>query len=424
MDSKSSALTRIFRQAPPPQGGVEGASRNEFLKFLFNVNLIYLAITAVKYAFELARMDGLMIDPITPLGSDFVNLWATARLILEDRVETIYQPDAFMAYQQTFTHAPVGFRLWVYPPTSLLFAWPVGSLDYITSFAVWSLLGLGFLAYCARRFGFDWRETGILVLSPASLACIVDGQTSNLVTGLLLVALAPRSPSDLRPVLATALMTLKPQMGFLIPILWLRQGRWRLICWTAVAVVALLGLSALIFGLAPWSAYFEHTQPLFSRYLRDASGPYMLMYPSVFMATRNLGIDGDTAFAAHAIFALAMIPLLFWRLWNTRDANTQIALILIGTSLITPYLHTYDLTMLLVAGFLILRSAVNGTELQRRIAAGACLIVWISPKLTQISAMLGLPLMPLVLLGVFFAIRDPAEAASAAGGSAVASTAS
>lgn len=380
--------------------------RHRLLPLLLLLTAVNLVGFVIASAVAIARRDGILMNPVTPIGSDFVNLWAVGKLLISGAVGTIYDPQAFMAFQHRFTDAYIGLRLWAYPPHSLLFAWPFGFGGYFAGLALWSAFGLGFLTLGACRFGFDWRETAILVLSPAALSCIHYGQTGNFFAGLMLLALAPRSPAAPASALSAALLTIKPQTGFLLPVLWVFQRRWRLIALTMPLVLCILMLSLWLFGFQAWRDYAGLTVPALSRLERFGTGPFTSMIPTLFMSLRLIGVHGDTALAVHLVFAALVAAALLWRLSRTRDHATQAALVLVATCLITPYMHIYDLTLLLAAGLLVLRHEPARLGGRFYLAAAACLLCWFMPDLVPALAAVGVPVAPALLLALFFIIRE------------------
>ncbi|MGB3540860.1 MAG: glycosyltransferase family 87 protein [Mesorhizobium sp.] len=394
-----------------PYQADKAANSHRFLPILAILTAVNLIFFAIGFLRNLASRDGFLIDSVSPFGGDFINLWTTGKLLVAGAVGTIYDPSAFMAFQNGFVHANIGHRLWAYPPQSLLLAWPFGFFGYFTSFTVWSVFGLAFLVCCARRFGFDWKEVFVLVLSPAALTCITAGQTGNFFTGLMLLALVPRSRTDPYSILGAALLTIKPQTGFLLPLVWGFQRRWLVMILTAVAALAVLAASVLLFGTQSWSDYLYLTAPELSKLERFGTGPFTRMIPSIFMSLRLLGMSGDSALAVHLVFACVVAIALAWRLSRTADHRIQSALVLVATCLITPYIHVYDLSLLLAGGLLILRTEPARSGGRLYLTAGAVFITWLTPSLMPMLADGGIPLMPLLLLIVFFTIREPAPAA-------------
>lgn len=358
-------------------------------------HLVYFC--AAKYG-ETVGINGLLYANSTPVGGDFINLWTTAKLILTGRIEDIYDVERFMAYQGTLTGgADMGLRLWAYPPQSLLLAWPFGLIGYYGALAIWSVFCLAVLAAGARRFGFDRLETAILLTSPATVLNLYYGQTGSLATGLLLLALSVRSRRDPVSMAAAALLTIKPQLGFLLPLLWAFQRRWQMVAGTAAVVAALVGLAVGLFGLDAWRAYLGDTLPVLSHLEREGSGPFMTMIPSMFMALRIVAEDSVTALLGHAAFAILVLTVVVIRFWQVEDGIRRTAMMLIATALITPYLHNYDLAPLLCGALLVARrlATVGKSPVY---AEFLVIAVWALPQIVVLLNTIGLPISPLLIL--------------------------
>ena len=378
-----------------------GQQGRRFKIGLLVLGAIHLAwFCALKYP-EIAGASGVLLADGTPAGGDFINLWSAAKLVLAGRAEDIYAVGPFMAFQGTVTEdAYIGLRLWAYPPQSLLLAWPIGLLGYYSALAAWSVIGLAVLFAGARRFGFDRLETAIILTSPATVLNLYFGQTGSFATGLLLLALSARSARDPISVTAAVLLTIKPQAGFLLPLLWAFQRRWQLIVLTTIAVLAFALLAIAVFGLGPWRDYVGDTLPALNVLEREGSGPFMEMIPSAFMAVRILTDDSSLAIMLHVGFAAAVAAVLVFRLWRVEDADRRAAMILLATVLVTPYLHNYDLALLLCGALLVARhrrqvhAAFQGESL--------VLVAWALPQLVVLLNTSGMPLSPLLILPLLF----------------------
>lgn len=362
--------------------------------------------TALRSAWaELGASSGLAHVDGSPLGGDFVNMVVAARLMLTGRVAEIYQPEMFMAFERSLVPTDIGLRLWAYPPHSLLFVWPLGPLDYWAGFIAWSVLGLAVLVWGARRAGFDWLETAIIALSPAAWASVYFGQTGNLAAGLLLLALAaPRGG----PV-AAALLTIKPQAGFLLPVLWLIERRFFAIA-IAGGVAAALGLlSLLLFGPGVWRDYLGPTLGLLNTLEREGEGGFMAMIPSVFIGMRN--IVGDATIASYVHWAVAIVAAAFaiWAMLRAEDERARWAVVIAAMAVITPYIHIYDLAPVLVAALLVFNRWQAASTNARAVAALVMVLVWALPLLTVIGNKAAIPVGPFVLIALLIvsAIRVP-----------------
>ena len=358
---------------------------------------------------ELGASSGLAHADGSPLGGDFVNMVVAARLMLAGRSAEIYQPEMFMAFERSLVPTDVGLRLWAYPPHSLLFVWPLGLVDYWTGFILWSALGLIVLAWGVRRAGFDWLETAIIVLSPAAVASVYFGQTGNLAAGLLLIALAaPRGGS-----LAAGLLTVKPQAGFLLPVLWLVERKFVAIAIACGVALALGALSLLVFGVGAWRDYLGPTLGLLDTLEREGEGGFMAMIPSVFIAMRNIVGEATVASYAHWAVAIAAGAFAIWSMVRADDERARWSIVIAAMAVITPYIHLYDLAPALVAALLVFNRWQDASVNARAVAALVMVLVWALPLLTVIGNKASVPVGPLVLIAllVVTAIRVPNSSA-------------
>ena len=110
--------------------------------FLLALTLLHLMGWTWTTTNELRASRDFLFANGTPVAGDFINMHAAARLTVAGDIPTIYDPDAFMAYERTIITQPIGLRLWAYPPHSLLAVWPFGLIGFYAGLAAWSLLGL------------------------------------------------------------------------------------------------------------------------------------------------------------------------------------------------------------------------------------------------------------------------------------------
>jgi len=349
----------------------------------------------------------VLADGVNPIGGDFVNLWTVGHMVLDGRVADIYRPEAFQHYQIGLVGSEIGFRLWAYPPHSLALAVPFGLLPYLPAYVLWSLLGLVVLALGARAAGFGRVETAVLVFSPATALCVYYGQTGNLVTGLMLIALAAPARGRVWPAVVASILTIKPQTGFLLPVTWAAERRWSLLAATVLAVLAVLGATVLWLGLDPWMDYVGRTLPLLSQFERHGTGPFRLMIPSVFMSASILSEDGDLAILIHMAFAAIMLVLAIALMLKATTAWQRQALTLVAIALITPYIHIYDLGLVLAAALLLVRNtAASGDAAMTSWRERGLLFAWGLPYLTMVVNRFGMPVAPLVLLGLLALVAE------------------
>jgi len=354
-----------------------------------------MAAVALRFP-QLIGIEGIAYPDGRVVGGDFINLWSAGRLLLEQRVDEIYRSAALQAYQESMAGLGIGLRLWVYPPYSLFLAAPFGLLDYYPALVLWTVMGLGMLYFGARQFGFSQFETLVILVSPATQLCIDNGQTGNFAAGLLLLCLAPARRGLLAP-LAAGVLTIKPQLGILLPLYWLLQRRWRDIVFTGLFVVGLVALSLLVWSPSLWVDYLHDTLATLSTLERHGTGPFMRMIPSVFMSMRITLADPELALLIHAGWAVVVGIVLLWRLVRVKDATRRAGLVLVGTVLLTPYIHNYDLNLLTCGALLALRQVrADGTRVQYR--EPLVVVAYIVPILVLGLNAIGLPISPLLIL--------------------------
>ena len=161
-------------------------------------------------------------------------------------------------------------HIWSYPPHLLLFTWPLALLPYATAYVLYSLAG--FILYLAVASEGRWRAEHLLLpaLAPAVIVNIWCGQNGFFIAALLVGGLLQL---DRRPVLAGVLfgaLSIKPQLGVLLPVMLALTGRWRTMIAAAATILVLLGLTCLVFGTGVSAAYINDAMPTQAKvFLRD-----------------------------------------------------------------------------------------------------------------------------------------------------------
>lgn len=294
---------------------------------------------------------GVMSDPV---GRDFVNVWMGARSVFAGGPAGWFDADTYnAAVRAMLPSAPPGdsyIFFWSYPPHVVLFTWPFGLMPYLAAYAVWCIGGLALFAVAARAGGITARNLPFVVLAPAVAANVFSGQNGFLTAALLIGGLAAL---ERRPILAGVLfgiLTVKPQLGLLLPVMLLFTGRWRTIAAAAATTAALAAMTAALFGPDIWIECLTKTGPQQVRLLQTMG--FHLM-PSAFAGMRQLGLPVEAAWAVQALQSAAALAATAWAFWRRRDPALSLALLVTATFLFTPYSYYYDLPVLAyVAGLL------------------------------------------------------------------------
>ena len=370
----------------------------------------YSRIFAVLYlAVALGWVSGIL-KPATspPIGGDFLTVWASSDLALKGQAPSIYD---FRAHYGAERRAmgiagddPKDFPYyfsWHYPPVFLVLTFYLSIFPYYVALGVWMSATLaGYLA-AARAVllgpGFAWFALSF----PAVLTNALHGQngflTAALMTGGLALAFNGR---ELAAGALIGALSYKPQFGVLVPFALAAAGMWRTFAWATVAVIMLAAISAVLFGVGVWVAFID-SLPATRDLMLAHGGPLWPTYQTMFGAVRLIGGSYPTAAMAQAaVSAVALAGVVsIWR--GPAPAPVKGAALSAGALLATPFALDYDLVLLAPAiGWLAREGWVRGFLPYEKIVL---LLAWVLPLVSRaIAELVGIPLAPAVILGVFW----------------------
>jgi hypothetical protein len=288
------------------------------------------------------------------------------------------------------------------------------------SFAIWTALGLlVFIGAIHARVknGFPIGVLIAVVFSPALLENALSGQTGALAGGLLVSGLVGAATHPVSSGLMLGALSVKPQMGLLIPIHLLAARRFHTLAWGAVSCLGLILLSIAIWGMEPWYYFFGSTSGKMTGIMQQPFEglPAQLNFTSPFMAVKALGGDSLMAWSVQAIVALLCIFACITTSSRLRhvsgDERLLCVAMVIGLDLLAaPYSHNYDLPALAVATALLYRhSLIHGALFRGERFLLALSWVWpgsmiafpiLFPELNFLSPVLGAAsLMTVAIIG-------------------------
>lgn len=291
---------------------------------------------------DLLQLDGLRLTQARLIvGRDFLNVWSGGRLAQDGQLATLYDYQAYMAWQASI-FGPLDPYNYSYPPHSLFLAMPFATLPYPLALAIWTLLGTAFFMWAARAYIPDTLSLTHAILTPAAIVNIWAGHYGFLIGGLWLLYFHYLDRFPGRSGAVAGLLTLKPHLGLLIALTMLLRKKIRPILIACAVALSLIGLSILMFGGDLWRTWLVETSALQTR-IMTAPGPkfYYFMMPSAYIALREA--PASLAFMAQTGFAIAALALF----WKARDARAQdLAFVSASaTAVIMPYIFNYDLTV-------------------------------------------------------------------------------
>ncbi|MGA7810685.1 glycosyltransferase family 87 protein [Bradyrhizobium sp.] len=307
--------------------------------------------------------------------TDFVNVWAAGRMVLEGHPALAYDWDLqkqieVALLQQDF----VGHFAWHYPPPFLSVASFLAQFPYPAAFIGWVLLSI--VPYLAVMRAIVGRTFGLVLAM--SIPMVVDnalvGQNGFLTAALVggTLYLLPT-----RPVLSgicLGFLTYKPQYGLLFPVALIAAAEWTAFCSAAITAIVLALASWLAFGTESWQAFF-HWMPMFSQaFLTEGRAPWWKLQ-SLFALARYFGSTEQLAWILQWVLTAA-VAVTVVTIWRSRVRySLKAAALAVGTLLTTPYLFMYDMTVLAIPVAYLVRLGLAGGFRGYELAALACALV-------------------------------------------------
>jgi hypothetical protein len=355
-------------------------------------------VCLAAYTFAAIWSGMIGADGLSWTNTDFSNYWIASRLVLEGQSLDLFSgQDIYFQHMQAAFGADYPWHNWSYPPSFLLIIWPLGLMPHAPSMVVFLLATVILFLHSVFKV-----EEGASAIVPIlfSMFLICNGflaQNGYLTAALMIYGLACRDRSPVWAGIAFGLLTVKPQLGLLIPILLLYERRWSVILWAILTALFLIGLSALIFGLDSWRGYLQHNIPYQGEVMAELSGVFLYMMPSVFGYLRSLGFDASMAMLFHLPIAGLALAAFIRGLFLSRTRFQRDVLLLAASFLVSPYALIYDMGALAAFAAIAFQRSERGGRAEmicKLLLAATAVLPVLHPFLTFSSS---LPVAPGVL---------------------------
>ncbi|MEX6632811.1 glycosyltransferase family 87 protein [Hyphococcus lacteus] len=317
--------------------------------------VIALSMAAV-FVFQLLLSSNYVTPSGTPVGGDFVAFWTAAKAMVAGESAAIYDPTIFHGWLDKVGPPQDQWGLsWQYPPTYFFAIGFLALLPYGLGYAIWTGGSFALFAGAARKSGVSHWPLLFVLISPVAFQAAITGQNGFLTATLLLGATcAP----DKRPILAgvcAALLTMKPQLGILLPFAYMAGGHWRALFAASIGSLSLAIGSILIFGISPWIAFFDS---IINASASVSSGEMPLFkMPTVYAFFALLGVPKIVAVGVYAVGAIAATTATITT-WRTHESQAlKMAVVCCGAFFVTPYAYYYELIIVAVPLALLTLSA-------------------------------------------------------------------
>ena len=340
---------------------------------------------------------------------DFVAYWAAAKLALAGMPLDVFDTNAYFLAQDLPSHydEPI---YWFYPPHFLLLVMPLGALPFSAALIVFALISLIAFGLAIRRIAGDTHGmTALALASPAVVIGTMIGNASILWAALFAAAIPALAYRDARRAgLLLAAMTIKPHLGFMIPLALIADRAWKTILWAGLGTMVLLVLGTLAFGIEYWRLFLDHIG--FASTLMAEGGLPVQRMTSWYAWFRVLGVTHDQALNIQlgVTILMAIIVVVVW-MRRTTPFDLRAAVLAIAIPLATPYSYHYDMALGVIALALLLRSGYLRDLPGRMIAV----LIWIGPlpgvfpQLPVSVAVLGAPILTAGLIYCLVLIALP-----------------
>jgi hypothetical protein len=193
-----------------------------------------------------------------------------------------------------------------YPPTYLFLIWPLGGLSYSVALIVWQLLTLALFAFGLRMAGLRPIEVLAAIVAPVTILNFSGGQNGCLTSALIIGGLALLARRQIAAGGLFGLLTVKPHLGLLVPVVCLAERRWWAIVAAGCVTIALVGASILVFGPASWEAYLGFLGGFQAQAQAQTSGTFLNYSATVLMAEQIMGLPKALAYGVQIAISLGV----------------------------------------------------------------------------------------------------------------------
>jgi hypothetical protein len=333
--------------------------------------------------------------PMNPPGaSDFLSFYSAGLLADQGQAAAAYDQTRHWAMERlVFGDARVPYYFYFYPPVFTLLCAALARLPYLVAFCLFQASTLGLFLVALRRIAGAWRLPLLSVTFTAVPFVIGLGQNAFLSTALLGTGLVLLERRPFAAGLAWGALCFKPTLLPMLPLALVAGRHGRALAGMAVAAVAVTGLSLVLFGLAPWRAYWGDIAVARATFASGAV-PFTGL-ASLFGAARLLGGSIPVATIVHMAGAIAA-AIVLWLVWRRPTSLEARALALVGAGLAaTPVILFYDLLPATIAIACVAAAARDtGYRPWERPAFAA---IWVIPGLViAVGEALRIPIGPVV----------------------------
>ncbi len=337
-----------------------------FLRFLVSRSFLWIVTLSalmcnILLLSSISRQTApsLLIDHDSGPAVDHIAFWAAGRLANQGEPASAYDAATLAAVQSAgLGYDYVGVMPWFYPPLAQVMAQPFAYLSPAWSLIVWSTLGLAVFTYAAWRILPDPMAIMLAVVS-CGFSALFNGQI-----GLFIAAIAGLCLLSYQRSRGgggwLALLLLKPQTVFVIPVAMAAAGDWRPIFTACLAGAALVVASMLWLGGEVWLTFIGTFAGTVDFFMVDPARDILwAKYVSAYGVALINGAPIWAAATVQVAVSLAAIGVASITLRQQGATDAVLAIIVYAAIIAAPRIFVYDLPLLAVGALFHARACLN-----------------------------------------------------------------
>ena len=324
---------------------------------------------------------------------DYISHWAAGKRVLQGQAALVYDGPTQIDFQTELINAPKPVKYgFFYPPPFLFTTLPFASLDLVPAYIAFLVTTVALYVLALRQITRDWGIAAFAAIAGGGAYFSLLYVQNGFLTAALLTAGIALLPS--RPRLAGILLgilTIKPQLGILVPFALAAAGYWRTIGWAAATAIILALLAGAAFGPDVWTAFLSSRGET-AGFLEAGSIWFKMQSPFAF----SLPLFGSTAaYAIHFLLA-AVVGWQVINVWRSPIHSVWLkgSILIAGSLLMSPYLFAYDAVMITAAALMLVRENPLIPVTDRIALLGACIL----PGLANSIFSIAVPMAAVILL--------------------------
>ena len=316
--------------------------------------ILLAAINIVVLAFQWISGVWLFQSDWSVYPHDYIAQWAAGIRVMNGQSALVYNWAEQVALQTKLINASEPAYFYVFYPPHFLFTTPVFTwLKPVPAYVAFLCSTIAMYALVLKSIARDWpKAIAASIAGGGAYFCLLWVQNGFLMAALLVggLILIPRYPRVAG--ILFGILTIKPQLGLLVPLALAVGGYWRTFGWAAGTFLALALCAEVLLGPGIWMTFLRSMSDTMG--FLEAGTLWFKMQTPFALVLPLVGREGAYVVQALVAVGVAAIVVQLWR-DNRASHSLKSAGLIAGTLLMSPYLYPYDAVAMTAAALLVLR---------------------------------------------------------------------